>query len=105
MSGLVDRLRTRATIRRAIPSRRSVQQGKPDILANLLDEAAAHIETLEALRPHWAQGYSDDSVAAQATTAALSQLWKLLGVDNQTAAVQRLTDIVEARHAKQEETE
>lgn len=43
---LVYRLRKRAEIRRQIPSRRSVQEGQPDRLADLLDEAAAEIELL-----------------------------------------------------------
>lgn len=40
MTDLVYRLRKRAEIRRQIPTRRSVQEGKPDRLADLLDEAA-----------------------------------------------------------------
>lgn len=40
------RLRTRAAIRREIPSRKSVQEGKEDRLAVLLEEAAAEIEDL-----------------------------------------------------------
>lgn len=43
---LVFRLRKRAEIRRQINSRKSVQEGKPDRLADLLDEAAAQIELL-----------------------------------------------------------
>ena len=38
---LVYRLRKRAEIRRSIKTRKSVQEGKPDRLADLLDEAAA----------------------------------------------------------------
>jgi hypothetical protein len=60
-----------------------------------LDEALRRIATLEMLRPHWAQGYSSDSLAAQTATAALAQLWGLLEVDNQTdavAAIRRLWD-------------
>jgi hypothetical protein len=45
--GLVYRLRKRAEIRRQIPGRRSVEQGKPDRIADLLDEAAAEIERLQ----------------------------------------------------------
>lgn len=52
-----------------------------------LDEMQSTIDVLESHRPHWAQGYTDDGVAAQVSHAALSQLWKLLGVDNQTQAV------------------
>ena len=43
---LVFRLRKRAEIRRNILSRKSVQEGKPDHIADLLDEAAAEIEQL-----------------------------------------------------------
>ena len=44
---LVFRLRKRAEIRRQIPNRRSVQNGEPDRLADLLEEAATVIEQLE----------------------------------------------------------
>lgn len=43
---LVYRLRKRAEIRRQISSRKSVQEGKPDRIADLLEEAATEIETL-----------------------------------------------------------
>lgn len=43
---LVDRLRKRAEIRRQITSRKSVQEGKPDRIADLLDEAAKEIQRL-----------------------------------------------------------
>ena len=43
---LVYRLRKRAEIRRQIATRKSVQEGKPDRMADLLDEAAAEIERL-----------------------------------------------------------
>ena len=41
---LVEKLRTRASIRRNIKDRKSVQEGKPDRIANLLEEAANEIE-------------------------------------------------------------
>ena len=44
---LVYRLRKRAEIRRNIPHRKSVQEGKPDRIAELLDEAANEIEELQ----------------------------------------------------------
>lgn len=44
---LVYRLRKRAEIRRQIPTRKSVQAGEPDRLADLLEEAADRIEELE----------------------------------------------------------
>lgn len=46
MQTLVERLRIRATIRRQIPTRKSVQENKPDRLADLLEEAANEIERL-----------------------------------------------------------
>lgn len=43
---LVFRLRKRAEIRRQIQDRKSVQEGKPDRIADLLEEAATEIENL-----------------------------------------------------------
>jgi hypothetical protein len=43
---LVYRLRKRAEIRRNIKDRRSVQEGRPDRIADLLEEAADEIERL-----------------------------------------------------------
>ncbi len=44
---LVFRLRKRAEIRRQIPGRKSVEEGTPDRIAALLEEAANRIEYLE----------------------------------------------------------
>ena len=44
---LVERLRTRASIRRNITTRKSVTEGKPDRISALLEEAADEIERLE----------------------------------------------------------
>lgn len=44
---LIHRLRTRAGIRRSIPTRKSVQNGEPDRIADLLEEAADRIAELE----------------------------------------------------------
>lgn len=44
---LIGRLRKRAEIRRQISTRKSVQEGKPDRIADLLEEAANRIEELE----------------------------------------------------------
>lgn len=43
---LVFRLRKRAEIRRQIPGRLAVTEGKPDRIADLLEEAANEIERL-----------------------------------------------------------
>ena len=47
MESLVYRLRKRAEIRRQIKDRKSVQENKPDRIADLLEEAASRIEELE----------------------------------------------------------
>ena len=44
---LVFRLRKRAEIRRQITTRKSVQEGKPDRIADLLEEAANEIVRLQ----------------------------------------------------------
>lgn len=43
---IVCRLRERARIRRQIPGRKSVEEGKPDRIADLLEEAAFEIAML-----------------------------------------------------------
>lgn len=44
---IVYRLRKRAEIRRSIKTRKSVQEGREDRIADLLDEAAAEIQRLQ----------------------------------------------------------
>jgi len=46
---LVFRLRERARIRRQIPGRKSVEEGKPDRIADILEEAANEIESLRQI--------------------------------------------------------
>jgi hypothetical protein len=53
---LVYRLRKRAEIRRQIPDRKSVQEGQPDHIADLLEEAADALEKRE-----WV-GLTDDEI-------------------------------------------
>ena len=47
---LVYRLRKRAEIRRQSAGRKSVQEGKPDRLADLLDEAANALENVHGVK-------------------------------------------------------
>ena len=47
---IIIRLRKRAEIRRQIPTRKSVQEGKPDRISDLLEEAATEIENLRKLK-------------------------------------------------------
>jgi len=58
-----------------------------DQLRERVAELEGMVGVLEANRPHWAMGYSKDSIAAQCATSALSELWGLLGVTDQTSAV------------------
>lgn len=44
---LVERLRIRASIRRNNTERKSVKEGKPDRISDLLEEAADHLEAYE----------------------------------------------------------
>jgi hypothetical protein len=60
----------------------------------LMIGANKSVDALESLRPLWAQGHTSDSEAAQANSIALAGLWKMLGVDNQTAACQRLRELL-----------
>ncbi len=46
---LEERLRRRAEIRRQIPSRKSVQEGKPDRIADLLEEAADALKEIREM--------------------------------------------------------
>ena len=46
---LIFRLRKRAEIRRQIPGRKSVEEGTPDRIADILEEAANEIEYLKRL--------------------------------------------------------
>ena len=46
---IVMRLKIRASIRRNIQTRKSVQEGKPDRISDLLEEAAAEIEKLRSM--------------------------------------------------------
>ncbi|MBB5985981.1 hypothetical protein [Sphingobium lignivorans] len=66
-----------------------------DELRGKLAKAEQKIQRLEALRPHWAKGYSSDSVAALVKTTALSEIWALLGVRDQTSAMLRLRELTE----------
>ena len=49
INDIVYRLRKRAEIRRQIPGRKSVEEGKPDRIADILEEAANEIENLRGV--------------------------------------------------------
>jgi hypothetical protein len=56
----VYRLRKRAEIRRQIPDRKSVQEGQPDRIADLLEEAA---EAFESAKERGWVGLTDEERA------------------------------------------
>ena len=56
---LVFRLRKRAEIRRQISSRKSVQQGQPDRISDLLEEAANEIDSLRKKLSHFYDSLDD----------------------------------------------
>lgn len=47
---LINRLRIRASIRRNIQTRKSVQEGKPDRISDLLEEAADQLQQDERFK-------------------------------------------------------
>ena len=57
---LVYRLRKRAEIRRQIPDRKSVQEGKTDRIADILEEAANEIERLREFETMYKDLWEDD---------------------------------------------
>lgn len=65
-----------------------------DMVAKANRERDQAVTTMEVLRPVWAQGFTSDAQAASANGNALAEIWQLLGVDNQTAAVARLKELI-----------
>jgi hypothetical protein len=57
---IVYRLRKRAEIRRQIPDRKSVQEGKADRIADILEEAANEIERLRGFETMYKELWEDD---------------------------------------------
>ncbi len=72
MDDLVYRLRKRAEIRRQIPDRKSVQEGKPDRIADLLEEAADYIEKRDNLS--WV-GLTDQEIWDLGADHAIDLAW------------------------------
>jgi hypothetical protein len=75
---------------------------KIDALFEELREKDRTIKALNSLRPLWAQGHSDDSIAAQVSYSALAQIFKALEVDNQTDAMKQIATLKAAMKEKDE---
>lgn len=58
------------------------------------EDLSTKLAEVERQRPRWAKGYSTDSIAAQVSEGALAELWELMGVSNQTDAVEKLQGLV-----------
>lgn len=71
---LVERLRKRAEIRRQISTRKSVQEGKPDRIAALLEEAAGEMEQLEVDRDQYMVEWELEKLAHAETKAQLADI-------------------------------
>lgn len=69
-----------------------VPDGTPVFVRSAATVAALQAK-IECLRPHWAKDYMSDSTAARTIITALNQIWSILGVDNQTAAMNRLRQL------------
>lgn len=65
-----------------------------DLVQKANRERDQAVTTMEVLRPVWAQGFTSDAQAASANGNALAEIWKALGVDNQTAAMARLRKLL-----------
>lgn len=88
-------------VKRFAQAKQAVEKTLVDPITELLESVNAVVgearqqakdakEVLEELRPVWAQGWTDDSAAAQASAGALAQIWKELGVTNQTEAMEKV---------------
>jgi hypothetical protein len=78
---LIERLEKRAEIRRQIPTRKSVQEGKPDRIADLLEEAASALKELKEYLDssfHLHQYHDKVATSAQASRWALEYGKELL---------------------------
>lgn len=84
---------------RAETSHAEHAEAQRDAANAALAKAEGERDTLETLRPIWAQGWSDDSTAAQVSAAALAQIWQVLGAASQTEAMQRLAALTPAPEA------
>ena len=50
-------------------------------------------ELIWAVTEPWAEGWTNDSIAAQVSGSALAQIWEMLGAKNQTQAVIKIKEL------------
>lgn len=63
------------------------------LMRSRIEKLERQLETERSMRPQWAQGFTSDSMAAQSTSTAMHQLWKMLGASNQTEAIMKLATL------------
>ena len=95
---IIARLRKRAEIRRQIPGRRSATEGKPDRIADQLDEAATEIERLErelAEARGWLHHYEKGDALWPRATA---RVWEALKKENAElkAEIEAMRPVIDA---------
>lgn len=78
---LPDRLRARAIIRRQAAGRKSVEEGRPDRLADQLDEAANRIDALEGALQRLIDMQTDRYACASAYNLAFEEARKIVSAD------------------------
>jgi len=93
---LVFRLRKRAEIRRQIADRKSVQEGKPDRIADLLEEAATEVERLSSMKPFAWYDPSNRHISLNQHDPSFTPLGQLIPLYRQSnnidAGIDRNTD-------------
>lgn len=65
-----------------------------DLVADANQRVANVEEVMAQLRPVWAQGWTDEGVAASCSANALSELWQMLHATNQTQACENLRRLI-----------
>jgi len=99
MEDLVYRLRKRAEIRRQIADRKSVQEGKPDKISDLLEEGANEIVRLNSMKPFCWFDPSNNHISKDKNDPAFTPLGQLMPLymrdnSNIDAGIDRNTIIV-----------
>lgn len=94
LMGLREYAQARELLRKSVSPVENYIEATERLVCELRSELKQTNQYVEEMRPHWAQGYSDDSMAAQASTSALAEVWSALGVNNQTDCMQKLRLIV-----------
>lgn len=61
------------------------------------NKLAEQVAYFAELRPHWAKGFTSDSVAAQTYLTSTLAMWQLLEATTQTEAISKLISLIELK--------